>query len=126
MYASGRYSLQSLAKAIRQETGTYICKANVHQMLTNPFYIGQFVWRGRTYAGTHTPLITSELFARVQDVIHGLNKPKYSKREVAFRGLLTCAHDNCVVTAEVKKEKYVYYRCSGGRGPCALPRFREQ
>jgi site-specific DNA recombinase len=126
MYASGRYSLQSLAKAIRQETGTYICKANVHQMLTNPFYIGQFIWRGRTYAGTHTPLISAELFAQVQDVINGLNKPKYSKRDVAFRGLLTCAHDNCVVTAEVKKEKYVYYRCSGGRGPCALPRFREQ
>lgn len=49
MYASGCYSLQSLAKAIRRETGTYICKANVHQMLTNPFYIGQFVWRGRRY-----------------------------------------------------------------------------
>ena len=31
-----------------------------------------------------------------------------------------------MVTAEVKKEKYVYYRCSGGRGPCDLPRFREQ
>jgi hypothetical protein len=45
---------------------------------------------------------------------------------VVFRGLLTCAHDDCVVTAEVKKEKYVYYRCSGGRGPCDLPRFREQ
>ena len=26
----------------------------------------------------------------------------------------------------MKKEKYVYYRCSGGRGPCDLPRFREQ
>ena len=55
----------------------------------------------------------------------GYNKPKYRKRNIAFRGLLTCAHDHCLVTAEVKKEKYVYYRCSGGRGPCALPRFRE-
>ena len=54
------------------------------------------------------------------------HKPKYSKHDVAFRGLLTCAHDHCAVTAEVKKEKYVYYRCSGGRGPCDLPRFREQ
>ena len=59
-------------------------------------------------------------------MLHGHNKPKYSKRDIAFRGLLTCAHDHCVVTAEVKKEKYVYYRCSGGRGPCDLPRFREQ
>jgi site-specific DNA recombinase len=126
MYASGRYSLQSLAKAIRAETGRYMCKANLHQMLNNVFYIGQFVWRTRTYMGTHTPIISPELYTQVQAVIHGLNKPKYSKRDVAFRGLLTCAHDDCVVTAEVKKEKYVYYRCSGGRGPCDLPRFREQ
>ena len=126
MYATGRYSLKSLAKCIRAETGVYMSKANVHQMLNNVFYIGHFVWRGRTYKGTHTPIISPELYAQVQAVIHGLNRPKYSKRDVAFRGLLTCAHDDCVVTAEVKKEKYVYYRCSGGRGPCDLPRFREQ
>ena len=40
--------------------------------------------------------------------------------------MLTCAHDNCTVTAELKKNKYVYYRCSGYRGKCDLPRFREQ
>ena len=40
--------------------------------------------------------------------------------------MLTCAHDNCTVTAELKKNKYVYYRCTGHKGPCALPRFREQ
>jgi site-specific DNA recombinase len=31
-----------------------------------------------------------------------------------------------MVTAELKKNKYVYYRCTGHRGKCALPRFREQ
>jgi hypothetical protein len=45
---------------------------------------------------------------------------------MAFRGMLTCAHDNCTVTAEIKKNKYVYYHCTGHRGPCALPRFKEQ
>ena len=79
-----------------------------------------------TYQGTHPLFISADLYAQVQAVLHGHNKPKYSKRDVAFRGLLTCAHDHCVVTAGVKKEKYVYYRCSGGRGPCDLPRFREQ
>jgi site-specific DNA recombinase len=28
--------------------------------------------------------------------------------------------------ARVKKEKYVYYRCSGNRGKCELPHFREE
>jgi len=51
---------------------------------------------------------------------------KYSKHDIAFRGMLTCAHDDCTVTGEVKKQKYVYYRCSGYRGRCDLPRFREE
>jgi len=126
LYVGQRHSLSSLSKHLKNETGVRISKANLHQMLTNPFYMGQFVWRGRTYQGTHTPLINPELFARAQDVLHGHNRPKYSKHAIAFRGLLTCAHDNCTVTAELKKGKYVYYRCSGGRGPCDLPRFREQ
>jgi site-specific DNA recombinase len=126
LYASGKYSLLSLSKELQRVSGTRISKTNLHKMFTNPFYTGQFNWGGRAYPGTHTPIITPELCARVHAVMHGLNKPKYRKRDVAFRGLLRCAHDKCVVTAEVKKEKYVYYRCSGGRGPCELPRFREQ
>lgn len=30
------------------------------------------------------------------------------------------------MTGEIQKEKYVYYRCTGHRGKCALPRFREE
>ncbi len=126
LYASGRYSLLSLSKEIRHVRGTYISKANLHTILTNPFYIGQFVWSGQTYQGTHPKLISPELYARAQAVLSGHNKPKYGKHEIAFRGMLTCAHDDCMVTAELKKNKYVYYRCTGHRGKCALPRFREE
>jgi hypothetical protein len=58
--------------------------------------------------------------------MHGHHKGKYGKHDIAFRGMLTCAHDDCTVTAELKKGKYVYYRCSGYRGKCDLPRFREE
>ncbi len=126
LYVSGRYSLLALSKAIRQETGTYISKTNLHKMLTNPFYIGRFEFNGSTYEGTHKSIISHELYAHVQSVLSGHNRPHYSKHEIAFRGLLTCAHDDCAVTGEIKKGKYVYYRCTGFRGKCALPRFREQ
>ena len=126
MYASGRFSLLALSKELRHVTGTCISKTNLHKMLTNPFYIGHFKWSGLTYQGTQPSLISSELYAQAQSVLHGHNAPKYGKHEIAFRGMLTCAHDNCTVTAELKKNKYVYYRCSGYRGKCALPRFREQ
>jgi len=125
-YATGQLSLLGLSKDVRHVWSVRISKTNLHKMLLNPFYLGQFKWQGRTYQGTHPTFISPDSYARAQDVLHGHNRPKYSKRDIAFRGLLTCAHDNCTVTAEVKKEKYVYYRCSGGRGPCELPRFREQ
>ena len=54
------------------------------------------------------------------------NKPKRRKHAFAFAGLLRCAHDGCTVTAELQKSKYVYYRCSHGRGKCPLPYMREQ
>ncbi len=126
MYASGQFSLLGLSKELRRVTGTYISKANLHKMLTNPFYIGQFEWSGNTYKGTQPSLISPDLYVQVQAVLNGHNRPSYSKHEIPFRGMLTCAHCGCAITAEVKKNKYVYHHCTGYRGPCALPRFREQ
>jgi site-specific DNA recombinase len=40
--------------------------------------------------------------------------------------LLRCAYDDCLITAEVKKQRYIYYHCTGGRGKCDLPYFREE
>ena len=126
LYASGRYSLAELRKIVRAETGKTLSKSHFHTTLTNPFYIGNFVWGGRTYRGTHEVFLNPTLYERGQSVLAGHNKPKYRKQEIAFRGLLTCAHDNCTITAERKKGKYVYYRCTGYRGKCDTPRFREQ
>jgi site-specific DNA recombinase len=125
LYATGKYSLATAREAIYRETGRKIAKSYVEKVLKNPFYCGLFVWAGKTYRGTHPPLITSDLFATVQEVFRGHNRFRYRKHEFAFSGLLRCAYDNCTVTSELKKGKYVYYRCSGHRGKCALPRFRE-
>ncbi|ABF42963.1 Recombinase [Candidatus Koribacter versatilis Ellin345] len=125
-YATGGFSLITLRNAIRERFGKTVNRSYLHTILTNPVYTGVFEWAGRTYTGSHPTLISSNLFESVQAVIRGFNKGKYRKVDIAFRGMLTCAHDDCTVTAELKKNKYVYYRCSGGRGKCDLPRFREQ
>jgi len=125
LYASGQYSLTSLRKVVRAEFGIDLAKSYLDRLLKNPFYKGQFWWEGRLHSGTHTPLVSVECFERVQAVFRSHNKPKLSPRDFAYRGLLTCAYDNCKVTAEIKKEKYTYYRCTGFRGKCDLPYFRE-
>jgi site-specific DNA recombinase len=126
LYASGQHSLTTLRRAILRERGVQICRAYLEIILKNPFYIGRFNWQGIEYKGTHEPLVSPELFQRVQDTFAGRNKPKYLKHNFAFAGLLTCAHDGCTVTTELQKGKYVYYRCSHGRGKCELPYMCEQ
>lgn len=126
LYASGKYSLGTLRKTLLVEFGCALAKGYIDRLLKNPFYKGQFIWEGKLYAGTHTPLVTAELFEQVQAVFRGHNKPKYRRREFAFGGLLRCAYDNCMVTAELKKARYIYYHCTGYRGRCELPYFREE
>ena len=125
-YARGQDSLITLRQAVRERFGKTINRSYLHTILTNPVYIGIFQWAGKSYCGTHETLIAPAMFEAVQNVIRGHHKGKYRKHEIAFRGLLICFHDGCTVTAELKKGKYVYYRCSGYRGKCLLPRFREE
>jgi site-specific DNA recombinase len=126
LYATGRYSLSQLRVAVRSEFGVTMAKGYLDRLLKNPFYAGSFIWDGKTYTGTQTRLVDRSLFEQVQSVFHGRNKPRYQKHDFAFRGLLSCAYDDCMVTAEIKKQKYTYYRCTGSRGKCALPYFREE
>jgi DNA invertase Pin-like site-specific DNA recombinase len=126
LYATGEHSLITLRKAVLNELGLRLARSYFETILKNRFYLGYFVWQGIEYKGTHQPLISAQLFDQVQDVFTGRNKPKHRKHAFAFAGLLKCAHDGCTVTAEKQKGKYVYYRCSHGRGKCSLPYMREQ
>jgi DNA invertase Pin-like site-specific DNA recombinase len=126
LYATGTHSLSSLGKAIAVEFGRVYAKGHLQKTLKNPFYTGLFIWEGKTYKGTHPPLVSSQLFQQVQDVFQGHNRPKYGKHQFAFSGMLHCAYDKCRITAEIKKNRYTYYRCTGHRGPCELPYFREE
>jgi site-specific DNA recombinase len=126
LYASRGLSLQLVWKTLKSEFDIALSKSHVEKLLKNPFYAGNFYWDGILYPGTHEPLISRNLFDEVQAVFRGHNQPKYKKREFAFGGLLRCAYDNCTVTAEIKKNRYIYYHCTSYRGKCALPYFREE
>lgn len=125
LYATGSYSLSTLAKVIELETGKAIPRANIYWILTNRFYSGFFTWGGQVYRGKHPTFVDPLIFDEVQAVLSSHNRPQYSKRHVVFRGLMRCAYDGCLVTGDIQKEKYIYYRCTGSKGKCDLPRFRE-
>ena len=86
-----------------------------------------FEWNGRTYHGVHQPLISRELWRRVQDALDARNslRPKRQRHAFAFAGLVHCGHCGCAMVGEVKKGRYVYYHCTGYKGKCPEPYTRE-
>ena len=126
LYATGGYSLKTIASVLSFETGKRLATSNLHWILRNRFYVGEFEWGGDTYQGKHPALIGAELFDKVQEILATHKRPEVCfKHHLAFRGLMHCALCGCTLTGDVQKMKYVYYRCTRARGPCALPNFRE-
>jgi site-specific DNA recombinase len=133
-YATGTLSLkEAAAKAksvglVYRRTGGPLPVSNIHAILRNRLYTGNFEWHGRRYKGRHQPLVTQELWDRVQGVLDGRNarKTHSSKRDFAFSGLMSCGHCGCAMVGELKKGRYVYYHCTGYKGKCAEPYVREE
>jgi site-specific DNA recombinase len=79
------------------------------------------------YDGQHEPLISRDLFERVQRVFVAANHPPHgTKRQHSFVGLLKCGRCGCSYTAEIKKGLYVYYHCTGAKGACGNSYIREE
>ena len=78
------------------------------------------------YKGKHTPLISTTLFERAQQAMGTRHRPKRQKHTFAFSGLLVCGKCGCLVTAEIKKERYVYYHCTKSRTACDEIYYREE
>ncbi len=113
-YATGDFSLEDLRKrAVASgfrptKKGTRpISKSMIEWILKNPFYTGRFRWKGGMYPGNHEPIISLELFERVQAVFrsHGKRRGKGRVHTFAFGGLMTCGRCGCGITAGIKKGK---------------------
>jgi site-specific DNA recombinase len=133
-YATGQYSIADVTEKVRQAglvsrgSKNPISKSNIHKLLRKRVYTGDFDWNGKTYRGSHEPLISMGLFDRVQEILDGrfTTKQKVAKQEFAFSDLVNCGHCGCALVAEKKKGKYVYYHCTGNKGTCAEPYAREE
>jgi hypothetical protein len=110
----------------------------IYRILVNPFYTGRYefpVGSGKWFNGKHEPLITQELFDRVQENLRKVPKGIPGSKEFAFTKLITCGSCRSGITAQEKIKtlkdgtlrRYVYYRCSkGARQACTEPEIREE
>lgn len=123
-FVSGSCSIKQLAAQLNVEgvtlRGHKFHSSTLHQILRKRIYSGDFDWNGTTYSGTHEPLVTRELWQRVQELLDARaeNKTRKVKHDFAYTGLVHCGHCGCLMVGELKKGKYVYYHCTGNRGKC--------
>jgi len=130
-YATGNYSLKALLDVAHQEglrtrSGAKLHKSGIEAILKNPIYYGAFEWAGKLYSGLHEPIVNKELWKRAQEAFSKSNRPKQTKRDFPFIGMLTCGFCGCAITAEIKKGKYIYYHCTGNHGSCPKPIVRQE
>lgn len=145
-YATGTYSISMLTDELSRLKERYPdirtpTRAYVHQMLKNPFYIGEFYYSKTLFKGHpeyHPCLISYDLWKKVQDVISGKGtyKKRWSHEKFPFAGLMRCGgfildsdgrptdkSCNCAITAEVKRKMtkkngythHHYYSCGNSR-----------
>ena len=109
------------------KTGKQLSMNGVFHILRNPAYIGQMVWSGKVYQGSHEPIISKELFEHAQSLTKEKKIKKLLYKEFFVRGLIKCGECGSTMTPSFtnkKKRRYYYYKCyqvvRNGRAACSI------
>jgi site-specific DNA recombinase len=125
-YAHGDISVKEAARKAHAagltypKSGAKVPVSTVHTILRNRLYTGWFEWNGKLIQGKHEALVPVELWERVQGVLDGrfAKKGKRGRHDFAFSGLIACHACGYAVVGEIKKQRYVYYHCTGYADKC--------
>lgn len=115
----------------------HLSLSNIYIILRNPYYYGEFeypVGSNNWYQGKYVPLITKELFDKVQASLDENFIPKTESKEFAFTKLIKCGCCGSGISADEKFKKlknggtnrHVYYSCTKARDiSCKNPAINE-
>lgn len=117
LYSSGNYSMKAVLEitytdGLRNRSGSKLVKSQIEKILQDPFYYGAIRWNDALFAnGKHEPLISKELFDKVQDIRTKKKTPQYNRHQFQFRKMFECGECKGTITAEIQKG-IVYYHCT--------------
>lgn len=111
----------------KRRGGGPLAQSYIYKMLGNRFYAGLIEWNGQIYPGKHTPLVSLDEFAVIQQFL-GRPGPRHPQhKSFAYTGLIQCGACGRMITAEEKVNRYgsryTYYHCTrrGPSGKCRQP-----
>jgi site-specific DNA recombinase len=114
-------SFRSIAKILKDDglrantnQQGVVSQSQMETMLKNSFYYGVMKYDGGEYPHKYEPIITKQLFDKVQainDVRNNERDKTLTKQTFTFQGILKCATCGCSYSSYVKKGR-VYMRCT--------------
>ncbi|MCI1748459.1 MAG: recombinase family protein [Acidipropionibacterium sp.] len=128
-YATGRYSTITLREELIDRGLTTVptpkrptkapALSSVHRILSNPYYKGQVTFRGAAYQGLHEPLVSKEIWYRVQATLsdHRLSGEKTQAHDHYLKGSVYCGEcGSRLIPSNARSRQgivYPYFLCSG-------------
>lgn len=116
LYASGNFSLNALrdelfSSGLRTRAGSKLSKGRLAEILRDPFYVGSMRWKDVLYEkALHEPLVSRELFDKVQYLLTHKGAPHYKRHAFTFTRMMVCGECGGTISGEIQKGR-VYYSC---------------
>ena len=117
LYATGTHGIDTLrahmhGRGLRTKGGKPLSRHGMANILHNPFYIGIIrLWKtDEVFAGLHTPIISKDLFDRVQATLAGRVYARVPHDPLLFRRFVKCGRCGLSLIGE-RQKGHVYYRC---------------
>lgn len=99
-----------------KNSGKRLCKSSLHNILSNIFYTGKFVFNGKIYQGIHDPIVTEKEFEKIQLMLKQNGRLRAVKHDYLFAGLVFCGCCGGLLSGDYQKGHH-YYRCARTKGP---------
>lgn len=127
LFGEGCYYGRDLKRMFDKEkfttpNGKQVPLSMIYRVFKNPFFYGEFEYpvdSGNWYEGAHEPLITKELFDKVQEKMKVPQKAPWRSVQLDYRNLFKCGECGYNITGELKQRRlksgryreHVYYHC---------------
>ncbi len=131
-YATGAWSVRRLCRELDKRgldtapgpvrPSKPIYQSLLHTRLRDPYYKGIVRYRGVEYPGSHDPLVTPEIWQRVQDVLTAQNQAGEKQREHNhyLKGSVFCGACGSRLIVSYSRGRagkvYPYFCCAGRHG----------
>jgi len=123
-FATGSYTKTEIlrianSRGVRTRAGAPLTKQSLDNMFSDPFYAGTIKdpWSGEELTGRHMPLVSPELFTKVQEVISrraNAGRHQSVRPEFPLRMFARCSECDHYVTGAFSRGRshyYAYYHC---------------